>query len=805
MRNKQYLIIVFCLFTFLFLSSKSKAFAVPCDDSICKEDPNYLDSYCESASSVCPETGEDAWIFKITYTCKGKQITCNPDHEVCYYVRFYTYYRVLTECGAGDRCPPCAGSGGTEAVCAGICNDGTGVCETGGWYKTCCQVSGAIIGGGRLTGVKGTCTGDGGCSGTNVTTVRWEGFGSPGPACSNTLCLRPGSWDGYSWIVDACGSTPAATLPPGVTPTVEPTLVPPQTFCGGCNSSWVCDWPGTDQRDCSAGPCERLYSGYGPDPCPVSGAHPGQGSCCTWCFSKGWGDDCGSASPAVPSLSSPAPEASVNVANAEFKWYKYQTGELGKCGGCSASYDQSFCWGFRCAAGGYGIPISQRKFELFVSRRPLNLGQAQGKNPSDWLGPRVTVDAITIPNNPELRVKGEGGYVAPDLISRTINLEVTEPGTYWWFVRAKNPDGTKDSVLRSFNYCAAVPPGAATCTSPNNESINDTSTALVWNAPGSWGNGCPTTKSYQVLLNEHFPPTSLACSSSTPANNPATTCNYSGLDYGKLYYWRVKTINNPSNPSGFSYSNTCYFMVREPGPWWQTTDGDVHAQGTIASLIPACATTAKYLSLNGVGDSPGVVTWGGGKAPTLEKGAISTTKWQANDLNRRPQVGFDYLANRLNLDKTQEFSGTTLPASDGIYYTKRSSFDLQGGEVGTNKIIIFAEGDVRITGITMTVDKDKGGFFALIAKGRITFDGAVTQAEGFYLADGVIDTSLAKSAFKGSGSFVAWGGFVFQRDLSNGTTGGCTPSETFFSRPDLYINAPKEFLITPSFFQELAP
>ncbi|HUW24829.1 MAG TPA: hypothetical protein VMW04_04415, partial [Patescibacteria group bacterium] len=321
-----------------------------------------------------------------------------------------------------------------------------------------------------------------------------------------------------------------------------------------------------------------------------------------------------------------------------------------------------------------------------------------------------------------------------------------------------------------------APPAAPQCSSPNspNDIVYETSVNLIWQGISDWGNWCGSNandRKYEIYFGQNSPPPFLLEVPRSP-----TSYLKGGLEYNQSYVWGVKA-KNLYKTSGFG--NLCFFLVKMPDPWWQTTDGDVHAQGTITSLISACAMTAKYLSLNGVGvgGSPGVVTWGGGKAPTLEKGAISTTNWQANDLNRRPQVGFDYLTNRLNIDKSQEFSGTSLPGNNGIYYTKRSSFDLQGGEVGTNKIIIFAEGDVRITGITMTVDKDKGGFFALIAKGRITFDGAVTQAEGFYLADGVIDTSLAKSAFKGSGSFVAWGGFVFQRDLSNGTTGGCTPSE----------------------------
>jgi len=244
-------------------------------------------------------------------------------------------------------------------------------------------------------------------------------------------------------------------------------------------------------------------------------------------------------------------------------------------------------------------------------------------------------------------------------------------------------------------------------------------------------------------------------------------------------------------------------VVKEPTPWWQTKDGDVHGQGRIASLIPACATTEKYLSLTGAGGFPGVVSWGGGDAPSLGDGAVSTPSfnWQANDLNRRSRVGFEYLANRLNVDRNQEFESTTLPDNSGIYYTRRSSFELQGGDIGTKKIIIFAEGDVKAMS---NIAVSEGGFFALITKGKLTFDSTVTEAQGFFLSDGVIDTSFAETPFNGYGSFIAWGGFVFRRDLGE-ESANCAPSETFVARPDLYFNAPKEFMFTPYFFQELAP
>ena len=99
----------------------------------------------------------------------------------------------------------------------------------------------------------------------------------------------------------------------------------------------------------------------------------------------------------------------------------------------------------------------------------------------------------------------------------------------------------------------------------------------------------------------------------------------------------------------------------------------------------------------------------------------------------------------------------------------------------------------------------KDGFFALVAKGNITFDADVKIAQGFYLADGILSVAAGDKLFEGEGSFIGWGGVSLKRDL--GETGflNLTPSEIFTFRPDLLLNAPKEFLFTPFVFQEVAP
>jgi hypothetical protein len=354
------------------------------------------------------------------------------------------------------------------------------------------------------------------------------------------------------------------------------------------------------------------------------------------------------------------------------------------------------------------------------------------------------------------------------------------------------------SPRHTITLCAPKAPDSFNC-NDSTQTITGPPFPASWSFYGSW-NDCGLTSGDNFTIYTDNGTGGPINKKTNCQNLPAGTrnCDVTDVALGTTYRWQVEATNT----SGLkTRTGICSFTVEEPKPWWQTTDGDVHAQGTITSSIPDCATTEKYLSLVGPGGSPGVVSWAGANPLGLDQGTASDPNWQANDSNRRSQVGFTYLANRLNLDKSKIFSGDLATTDSGTYYVGEA-LSLNGADVGTKKIIIFVDGNVEVMG---SIAVDEGGFFALIAKGGILFDGNIDRAEGFYLTDGVINTGESDKVFTGEGSFVGWGGFSFGRDLRNGTNGSCSPGETFVGRPDLYINAPKEFLVTPSFFQEMAP
>lgn len=331
-------------------------------------------------------------------------------------------------------------------------------------------------------------------------------------------------------------------------------------------------------------------------------------------------------------------------------------------------------------------------------------------------------------------------------------------------------------------------------------------------------------KTYKVYLNQCAPtPTSTPTTRPTSTVTPrptATTAPTAGptptggvtptptgvvptpTPFCSTYYWQVQAYNGTrTRLSGVRSFQVCLGANR----WFQAKDGDIHAEGSITSIVPGTVAAAdRYLILDGAGGSPGIASY----KDNLDfgtNGGLSTLNWQAKKLYLGIDIGFEYLKNRLNVDENNTFSGSIpIPTGvEGVYYSP-SGVNLSGSFPAGKKIALFVNGDVTVNNnIVVPV----GSFFALISSGKITFVGGdtpVTKAQGFFLADQTISTTLAAQQFEGQGSFVGKLGINLQRDLGN-TNNKTTAADFFISRPDFFVNAPQQFLITPSFFQEVAP
>ncbi len=290
---------------------------------------------------------------------------------------------------------------------------------------------------------------------------------------------------------------------------------------------------------------------------------------------------------------------------------------------------------------------------------------------------------------------------------------------------------------------------------------------------------------------------SFSCNACMPTSTPATTPGAT-VTPGTSTPTPIPTgvCNSFSSVRTFTYNTTT-------NPWWQTKDGDVHAEGSITSAVPS----GEYLSEDGAGGMPGIVSFRNGSL-AYGLGSLSSKGWQANTSTLANQTGYDYLYNKFNVNPTPIPDPGKIPVDSGIYLWDGTDLNLNGRTItGNKKIIIFATGNIKVGPDDLIVEE--GSFFALISKGTISFGVNVNRAEGFYLADGTLTVSAKTSGgndvrFFGEGSFIGLGGVSLPRDLGPGNQ-NANPAEYFTSRPDLYINAPAEFQYSPSFFQEVAP
>ena len=106
--------------------------------------------------------------------------------------------------------------------------------------------------------------------------------------------------------------------------------------------------------------------------------------------------------------------------------------------------------------------------------------------------------------------------------------------------------------------------------------------------------------------------------------------------------------------------------------------------------------------------------------------------------------------------------------------------------------------------ISANINVDPGGFLAIISSGNITIGNTVTNVEGVYVADGIIDSGTGTSQLTGEGIFTGWEGISLNRDF-NTIQNNTTPAERFIYRPDLVRNA-YHYLLKPKVsWQEVAP
>ena len=281
------------------------------------------------------------------------------------------------------------------------------------------------------------------------------------------------------------------------------------------------------------------------------------------------------------------------------------------------------------------------------------------------------------------------------------------------------------------------------------------------------------------------------------------------------------TVNN------LSCTNSINVAVSPPGPWWQTKDADVAANGDITSGVPS----NNFFNLNGTGEFPGVVSYSGNA--TFSPGSVATPAWQANTAIDTSKVyNSAFFANQIPSDTV--INTISDNSVDGTYFTTNGAISSDGyywykydgsvsglpfviasdASLGDRKVVLLVDNaDLDIVG-NINLNKGIGFFMTVVGAdstgngGNILVDpavggGAAPNLEGIYIADGQVSTGQAATELWVRGSVTGYGGVALDRDL--GVADGTTPAELFEYAPDQVMLFPKELGVRKISWKEVAP
>jgi len=399
-------------------------------------------------------------------------------------------------------------------------------------------------------------------------------------------------------------------------------------------------------------------------------------------------------------------------------------------------------------------------------------------------------------------------------------------------------------------YDAVVEPnGSNICSVPNPvpSTINISSgyQGLVGNAGGTLITTPGTRFTYRApyepnssWFNEN---TSLTLDLNENPSDPSNSffCSCPGGDPFMCFH--TNNLYAPSTDKHFYVTN----IDLSNGPWWQAQEGNVYGFNGYNNFVPsACENDVNApicdanVVIRNVDDDPksaGIPLSGG----TISSGGYFTayddiTEPHAENTQHSNMIkeNYDYFVKNVDLNTVQNLptSGSTLTSvpTGGTNYDGAEVFDYSGNLTvsfdtqvvdSATKIIIFVDGNVTIQNDGSVGDRvlevEKGGYFAIIASGSITFENEIgnacsfpscpsesTNIDGVYVAstrliiedDG--DDALVDNMFVGEGTFVGWEGINLNRSFD--TTSPIDrainneyPTERFIFRPDFNENTPE--------------
>jgi predicted phage tail protein len=155
-----------------------------------------------------------------------------------------------------------------------------------------------------------------------------------------------------------------------------------------------------------------------------------------------------------------------------------------------------------------------------------------------------------------LQVSKEAQFNSPtydvyNLPGTSVELDVKDPGTYYWRVSASNQGGS-GAFSAASTFQTVAPPTPPTLVAPNNQSLDlSTSVLLTWAAvsnASSYRVQVATVQDFSQVLRD-------------VSNISSTQLQLDNLSEGVTYYWRVRASNMAGNSS---YSTVWEFSTKRP-------------------------------------------------------------------------------------------------------------------------------------------------------------------------------------------------------------------------------------------------
>lgn len=323
-----------------------------------------------------------------------------------------------------------------------------------------------------------------------------------------------------------------------------------------------------------------------------------------------------------------------------------------------------------------------------------------------------------------------------------------------------------------------------------------------------------------------------------------TTEDSSGCDLSNPLFISSSVGFSLLDEEGCNQRIDWYYSLKDTDPWWQTGEGDVVATGgDVISSIPEVCLTPGCVSAMGLFDtdesSAGVMMCKDGLSVISGAGEISmdktdeniTPNWNASaDLSSLNGYTYDFFRNKAgdpddpdtdnnNILTCPEMKNTIGLEASGYYVWEVDSGTLEIGECdfGVDKVIIFYEGNVKITG-NINVN-DGTGFFMIVAGGDIDIASSVVYTgsptyeetvdpniEGILFAQGKVQSGTAGNGADGSlyirGMVAGIGGINMERSLVDNSAGA---GQYFKFAPDLLFNYPSFLTSKNVVWREVAP